>query len=356
MRRRHRDSDDHLAFLAEVATFYYVDKLNQQQIAGRIGRSVSMVSRLLAEAHEQGIVEVQVHHPVPTVPDLQAALVDRFGLRTARVLSTAGNDPKPFLPRLGQLAAGFLKAILTDGAIVGIGWGTTLYEVARSVAPGGVRGIQVVQSLGSLGSRLPGIDNQLITQVLADRLRGTPRFLHAPMIAESEAVRQVLVQDPSIRETLAMGRRADVVLLGIGVPEPEHSGLLRAGYLDAATLGAIRAAGAVGDICVTYFDRTGRLLDIDVSRRAVGIRLDEMGDVGTTVAVAGGIHKSAAILGALRTGLIHVLITDDVTARTVLALAERDQPHLNGQLGRRAIDSIGREGGGGAVLELLDRR
>lgn len=40
------------------------------------------------------------------------------------------------------------------------------------------------------------------------------------------------------------------------------------------------------------------------------------------MAVAGGVNKSRAILGALRTGAVDVLITDDVVARKVLELAE----------------------------------
>jgi DNA-binding transcriptional regulator LsrR (DeoR family) len=321
--RRHRDGADHRAFLAEVATLYYVDKLTQEQIGTRIGGSVATVSRLLAEAHDVGVVEVRVHHPVPTVPDLQRALVAGFGLRAARVLQTDGLEPTRLLPRLGELAAGYLKATITDGAVVSVGWGATLHEVARALNPGGPRGVQVVQSMGSLGNRLPAIDNHLITRLFAERLHGTSHYLHAPMIVESESVRAALVQDAHIAQALDLSRRADVMLIGIGVPEPEQAGLLQAGYLDAATLEAIRATGAVGDICVTYFDRSGTLLDLEISKRVIGVRLSDLRDVGTTIVVAGGLHKADAILGALRTGLIHVLVTDDATARAVLTLRER---------------------------------
>ncbi len=322
-RRGRRDGPDHRAFLAEVATLYYVDKLNQKQISRQLGRSIAMVSRLLAEAHDEGIVEVRINHPVPTVPALQAELVRSFGLRTARVLGTAGLPPGRLLPRLGELAAVYLRTILSDDAIISVGWGTTLHEVARAVTPGGLKGIQVVQSMGSLGSRLPAIDNHLTTRLLADQLDGTPHYLHAPMIVDSQAVRDVLVQDTHIARALALSRRADVILFGIGVPEPEQSGLLHAGYLDAVTLETIRQSGAVGDICVTYFERDGQILDLDITKRVIGILLPEVTRIGTTILVARGQHKADAIFGALRTGFIHVLITDESTAEAVLA--RRDQ-------------------------------
>lgn len=346
-----RDDDLHLALLAEVATSYYIDKLNQEQIGKQLGRSVSMVSRLLAEAHERGVVEVRVCGPVPTDTDLQTALMTTFGLRTARVLRTAGLDPARLLARLGQLAARYVETILRDGAVVGIGWGTALYEVVQAITPGAATGIKVAQSLGSLGSRRPAIDNHLLTQQLAARLGGTPHYLPSPMIVESEAVRDVLVQDSQLQQTLALGRRADVMLVGIGVPEPEHAGLLQAGYLDAATLEAIRAVGAVGDVFVNYFDRGGNLCDIELSRRVVGVRLEDLRDVGTAVAVAGGVYKAHAILGAVRTGLLHVLIVDDLTAAAMLALAGDEpapmvedglEPTGSGQRTTKRADVIGR--------------
>lgn len=310
--------------LAEVATLYYVDRRSQDQIARQIGRSVSTVSRLLAEAEETGIVEVRVRHPTPVVADLQVALAQRFGLRCARVLRTAADEPQRLLPQLGDLAARYLTTILADDAIISVGWGTSLYEVVQAIRPGPHRGIQVVQSLGSLGSRLPAIDNHLITRVLAERLLGTPHFLPAPMIVESQLVRDALVQDPQLRETLALGRRADIALVGIGVAEPEQSGMYHAGYIDAATLEAIRDAGAVGDIVVEFFDRHGAILTLDLRERVVGARLADLRDARTVIAVAGGGFKAAAILGALRTGVIHVLITDDTTASRVLTLADAE--------------------------------
>jgi hypothetical protein len=68
------------AILAEVATLYWIDKLNQEQIARQIGRSVPTVSRLLAEADATGIVEVRIRYPSAIDPALQAELIHRYGL------------------------------------------------------------------------------------------------------------------------------------------------------------------------------------------------------------------------------------------------------------------------------------
>ena len=80
--KRDRDGRQDPFLLAEVAQRYYLEDLTQEQIARRLGVSRSQVSRMLKEAREQGIVEIRVHHPLRTVPELQQALQPRCPCRT----------------------------------------------------------------------------------------------------------------------------------------------------------------------------------------------------------------------------------------------------------------------------------
>jgi deoxyribonucleoside regulator len=313
------------AILAEVATLYWIDKLNQEQIARQIGRSVPTVSRLLAEADAAGIVEVRIRYPSVIDPELQAELIHRFGLRVARVLSASSSDPAQLLSQLGELGARYLTTVLCDGMSVSVGWGTTLYQVVQALSPTHHRNVHVAQALGSLGSKLPAIDNHLITRLLADRIGGTPHFLPAPMIVESDLVREALLQDPQIRETLQIGRHSDISLAGIGVAQPELAGMYRAGYIDERALDEIRQAGAVGDILVEFFDMHGRWLNLPVTQRVIGLSVDDLAAIPTVIAVAGDTRKAAAILGALRGGKLHVLVTDEATAREVIRLDDEDR-------------------------------
>jgi len=308
--------------LAEVATLYWIDKLTQEQIARQIGRSVPTVSRLLAEAEASGLIEVRIRYPVAVNAELQTELTRRFGLRVARVLAAQSDDPARLLSHIGELAARYFTAILADAMTISVGWGTTLYEVVQAIRPGHHRDLHVSQALGSMGSKLPPFDNHLIVRLLADRLGATPHFLPAPMIVESEMVRESLLQDPQLRETLETGRRADISLTGMGIPEPDLAGLYRAGYIDEAQLAAIRDLGAVGDILVDFYDIYGRRLDLPVTRRVIGLALDEMRAIPMNIGVAVGTRKAAAILGALRGRFLHVLVTDEETARAVLRLDE----------------------------------
>lgn len=307
------------ALLAEVATLYYVERYTQEEIARRIGRSIATVSRLLAKAHATEVVEVRVRSTIPIVPALQSALSERFGLRAARVarVSPGGSTS---LAQISNLAGRLITTLLTDGAVIAVSWGATVQSVIQAIAPLQQRDLHVVQGLGSLGSRMPSIDNPALVQMLADRLEATPHFLPAPMIVESVSVRDALARDPYFHSTLELCAKPDVALIGIGAADPSQSGPVRAGYLDRSELEDVRACGAVGDIAVEFYDLHGRILQTDFGPRVMGMRQRELRNAKTVVAVAAGAEKVSAILGALRTGLIHILVTDNLTARQVLEL------------------------------------
>ena len=79
--------DDRLEFLGQIAAWYFEDGLDQTEIGRRIRRSRSMVSRLLQEARDRGLVQIHVTYPLRTDRQLERGLVDDFDLTEARVLA-----------------------------------------------------------------------------------------------------------------------------------------------------------------------------------------------------------------------------------------------------------------------------
>jgi deoxyribonucleoside regulator len=313
--------DERSIFLARVASLYYDHNKSQQDIAEEVDVSRSAISRFLTEAREKGIVEIIVHYPWRTCPELEQKLVSIFNLKAARVLARENKSYEEMIQGLGILAARYLNNILHDGMILGISWGTALYQMIRAMPMRDLPGVEVVQLIGATGSEGIPTDGPILAQLLSNRLGGFCRYLHAPLVVENEAGREILLQDHNIRETLARAARADVALVGIGCTNSEFYSLLRAGYVNEAEAQGIRTAGVVGDICAQHYSLTGQWLDIDINRRTIGIDLGILAKVQTVIGVAGSSQKGAAIYGALRGGYLNVLITDDQAAQKILALS-----------------------------------
>ena len=320
-----QESDD-IYLLAEVASLYYEENYNQEQIAKMIGVSRSGVSRLLTRSRELGLVDIHVHQPLRTSVTLRDELVNQFGLKDAQVLLSSSSS-EASLGHVGALAARYLdrrvqentSSTNEDSHTVGISWGTSMVEMLKALRPRRRIPLNIIQLMGSIGtSSVPEGDGPEIARQLANAYGGHCYYLHAPLLVATPLVRDGLLQERNLHLSFEMMEQMDIAVVGIGGARSEASGLFRAGYLDENELQILRSKGAVGDICGWYFDINGRICDTEMLNRTIAVPFETLRKVPLVIAVAAGMAKTDAVLGALHTGIIKVLITDELCARSIL--------------------------------------
>jgi deoxyribonucleoside regulator len=311
-----------MELLAQVAEMYYIQALNQADIAEKFDFSRSKVSRLLTEARESGLVEVNILHPLDRDINLEKLLINKYQLKSVLILKSGSQTQEQMLRSLGRLGAFYLNEILTDSSTLGISWGTAVYEVAYAFRPRRIKDFNVVQVIGSFGFGDPAIDGPEVARKIALTFSGKYYTLNAPVIVQDKNTRNRLLKERNIREVLTKASKANAILVGIGSTDPGRSGIVRAGYLQEEEMEEInQSSGAVGDICCWLFDQEGVYRDIDFNQRVVGVTLDALKkSKAEVIGVAGGLEKAQAVLGALRGKLIDSLITDDKAAEELLKL------------------------------------
>lgn len=308
--------------LTRVASLYYEHDYSQQQIADLVNTSRSNISRLLKEAKQKGLVEIRIHKRIPTVPSLEREFQDRFGLHQAMIVDSSIGDTTERLAAAGQLAAWYLDEILRPDNILAIAWGTGVAAAVEAMAMHPVMHVQVVQMIGSVGSRVSDTDGPELARKLANKLGGQYHYLHAPLFVDNQTVRDMFLEQPTIKATLELARKAHVALVGIGTTEPEAASFLRAGHLTLKQLEELRAQGAVGESSGKHFDINGRG-NFDINHRVIALSLNDLKRVPYVVAVACGYLKRRSILGAIRGGYVKALATDSLTAQAVLDEANK---------------------------------
>lgn len=311
--------------LVTVASLYYELNQNQQQIAERLEISRSSVSRLIKEARDRGIVEIRIRKPAHRDYRLEQALIGLFDLQDAYVLLASPDQrEEQLLWGVGRLAASYLERViagLPTGSCIGIAWGTGVHSAVSALADDRARRIDVVQILGSVGAADPLIDGPDLARLVAAKLGGRHFDLHAPVFIEQVALRNLLQNEPAVRDGLSRARSVAVAITGIGTVAEKASSFLRAGHLTPTELAALRAQGVVGETCGRFFNAAGEWEQFAINQRVVGLDLDDLRRIPRVVAVARGLPKAPAILGALRGRFMSVLATDEITARAVLQLA-----------------------------------
>ena len=313
-------SVERLRLMTKVARLYYEHGMRQPEIARHLSLSQAMVSRLLTAAQREGIVRTTVMAPTGVYPELEEELERRYGLKDAVVADCAVDTPDQVLRDIGSAAATYLETTLGRDEVVGISsWSETLLRMVGSMQPLRRTGqSHVVQILGGIGNPTAEVHATRLTQQLASLLRGEPHFLSAPGVTGSPEATGAYLAEPSVQETATFFDRLTLALVGIGGLFPSRLLGESGNVFSAEELAELETLGAVGDVCLRFFDGAGKPVVSRFDARVVAMTLGQLRRVPRSVGVAGTAEKVDAIRGALEGGLINVLITDHFTAERLV--------------------------------------
>ncbi len=315
-------SSDRHNLLSKIADLYYNDGLSQQEIAEQVNLSRPSISRLLTEARELGIVKIYIDHPIPTVSEYQMELEKKFPIQAAHVLKQGFEPGSKSLNEFGRLGAQVLINTLKDDMVLGVSWGTTVHAVVSGMRSTKRSKVKVVQLLGGVGAPYRTIDGPEQVRRIGELLSAQHYYLNAPLLVDTPEAANTLREDHSIKEVLDLAKKSDVALIGIGSIIPEISTQYHSGYLSYENLLQLKKQGIVGTICLSYYDIMGKhLLESWCDDCTISISWKEILNIPTVIGVASGVGKAPAILGAIRSEAIDILITDSLAAEEILRMS-----------------------------------
>ncbi|MCG8481178.1 MAG: hypothetical protein MI724_18935 [Spirochaetales bacterium] len=305
--------------MVRAAELYYERHLGQREIAKVLGNSTSTVSRLLTDAQAAGIVEITIRRFTEKKPELSERLRKDLALRDVVVVAS-GPTHENALQSVGAAAAELLLSVIENGMTVGISWGLEIYHMVQAVKETALQNVKVIQMAGSLGEGDPAIDGPELALRLAERLRGSYRYIHAPAAVESKEFCETLLQQPQIRETLEQASRAHIMITGIGAMADRESGLERAGYLTKEERLAYLSAGAVGHVLAKMFDIDGNGIP-DYNERVVAMPFEHLRKADWSICICEAPWKVKALKAALRGRFFNTVVITEEAAQALLDMA-----------------------------------
>lgn len=316
---------DELRLMTKVARMYYGMRLKQTQIADQLDISQATISRLLKRSFDEQIVRINISTPSGIHSDIESELERIYGLREAIVVDGVMDDEQ-ILKDIGAAAAYYLEQTIKPNEVIGLSsWSKTLMAMVDAMNPLPQRnGTQVVQILGGVGN--PSVERHAVHLVrrLAILVQGEPIFLAAPGVVGSAETRQLYLKDRFVAQAMAMLPRITLGLVGIGSVVPSDMLASSGNVFSDQELDELRKLGAVGDICMRYFDANGVPIQTPLNERVIGMELEQLRGIKRCVAVAGGIRKVNAIRGAMRGRYINVLVTDVHTANELILMGQNE--------------------------------
>lgn len=305
--------------LRMAATLYYVDGLGQTEVANFVRVSQTKVSRLLAIALERGIVKINVEAYNARHEKLERQLCDKFGLKSAAVIKTARKATvEAARQTVGHFGAPFVAELFPQGGTLALGGGRTVSDVVHRFRRSDVRRLTVVQAMGSIDSNLSPVDALELGRALVNLWGGEFLTLSTPAFAPDRKTRDSFLASEQIRSVYQRLRKADAALVGVG--PLEQSVYIERGVLTASDVAQLRNAGAVGEICGRFFDAQGEECTSPWRNRAISVELDYLRKIPQVIGVAAGPDRAAAVVGAMRGGLLKSLLIDENGALAALGI------------------------------------
>jgi len=299
--------------LTKIAYYYYKQELTQSEIASRLSMSRQRVNRLLKKSKELGIVDINIKGYEEYLINLESEIEKKFGLK--RVMVAQKLEDEDLFLSLGRAGVEVITDLLEDDLIIGIAWGRTIYNTLHFFPNlrgkyKNIRALQLVGSMNNLGDTRLTND---ITKNFSEKIDAKAYYMFAPTFVSSEATKKTLLQEEGLKSLFKLFDYCDISIVSVGVASSELS-FFEEDILKNYNYDELKKSGAVGCICMNYFDKDGNTVDTELTRRAMAVDAVSLKKCKNVVCITGGKEKHEAILAALKGNFIDTLITDKDTA------------------------------------------
>lgn len=302
---------------ARAGWLYYVGGLTQDQIAQELGVSRQRAQRLVSKAMAERLIHVRLEHRVSTCLDLEARLTRKFGLRLCRVTLGLAEGLDPVLT-VAPTAAAEMERVLSrpEPQVIALSTGRTLRATIEALGQIVAEQHKIVSLIGNIAPDGSASYYDVIIRI-ADKVRAPHFPMPVPVLADTPADRELFTSLKPVRRVSDFAATADVTFVGVG-QMTDTAPLYTDGFISAAELADMQARGAAGEIAGWAYDSDGRYIEAGTNMRVCGVRV-AAGDGRLVIGLAAGREKIPAIAAALKGRLINGLITDEQTARALLA-------------------------------------
>lgn len=307
-----QDKLQKLQRLAYVAQRYYLEDWKQGDIARELGVSRPLVSRMLSEARELGVVKIIVCPPASDAD----ALLEQLRLSTSirdGALVEDGADDDATNQGLSQGAVQLLWQLRSRH--LGIGWGHLIGQLVtwleRNPQPGSTL-TDICPLVGNASIPARNYQSNENVRLIAQQLGAVPHFIYLPALPDSLEEKQLLCSSEIYRQIQRQWAKMDTALVNIGnyPSSPDFASLVRYGNL-------LQQERTCGRLLVYYFNEDGKVIQSDQDF-AIQIPLDILKSCPNIVGVCSANTGVKALRGALKTGIFTHLVAREELVRAAL--------------------------------------
>lgn len=308
-------ADKRIERMVTVARMYYEQDMTQNEIAKELGISRPLVSILLTEAKNCGIVTFQIHDVANSRQLMINQLENKFpGIRFQIVPDESSEDATDNL--LAKTAFQFCFSQLTDVKNIGIGWGSMLSRMT-TVAEDGAAGQgrsdrNLFPLVGGIRTSYRGYHTNEIVRMIGEKTGMDVHYLYFPAFFDETADLEYIKKMEDFQFINQLWKNMDVALVSISnYPSYPDIGIKYRFGND------LMRKNAVGRLLAYYYDVEGNLIDPWING-AMQPDIQQLRSTNQVVAVCSAQLRPECVIGALLTNVIKTILLPESLAQRII--------------------------------------
>ncbi|MCL2608468.1 MAG: hypothetical protein FWD94_00985 [Treponema sp.] len=294
----------------KAAWLYFMEEKTQQQISESLGISRMKVIKLLDRAKRTGIVKIAMRENVERRMTMERQVVGAYSLKDSFVIPTPDVDSARGLnDAIANAAAMYIGSRAKPDAFINIGYGDTMGKTLNNLAKSVKSPISCISLTGGVSIYLPNTRSSIFNVKLF--------LIPAPLLMSSPEMVGAIMAERPVKEIMRMVSLASFTVVGIGGMDGDAT-IVKTDTISNNDFLYLKMQGAVGDILCHFFDKNGHVIPSPIEDRLVTTPIEVLKSLTGVIGVAAGKNKREAIRGALASGYLDVLITDEDTAQWLI--------------------------------------
>ncbi|MFJ7929917.1 sugar-binding transcriptional regulator [Peribacillus sp. NPDC096448] len=298
--------------IVKIAWQYYIEGLTQNEISKSLNLSRTKVIKYLEKAKTNNVIQFKINLEELDNLTIQNKIKEKYNLKDIYIVPTSHDNT---VDSLTIAAAQYIEDRITSDTMISIGYGEAVSKTLGHLQISTKYKITFVSLSGGVKFYMPtAIDTR-------SDYYTNPNYNHyivpTPLLVSSKDIADHLLEEKPVKKILEMIPYSNITVIGIGALN-DRATLVKEGYLNANDFEILKTKGAVGDLLSQFYDINGHVLDLDFHKKLISTEIDALKSLNHVVAVAGGLDKKDAIIGALKGGYIDVLITDELVAQSLV--------------------------------------
>lgn len=307
--------------MIKIAELHYIDDISQKVIAEKLNISKTKINRIIKEAKTRGLVKISIKEVERRAIEIEKIIETKFGLKEALVYLNSDKtdiEDEITFKQVGNLGAKYIERILKDDLNISLSWGKTLYYVLNNFSPNHKYNVNIFATLGGLSITQAEYQNNNLVRILGEKIQGSKYYQkYLPLIIDSLEYEKLLKKEDNIYRILKDITEMDYYFTGIGTISTE-SRMFKLKAFTSDNIDALKKSGIIGEIGLNFFDINGNFINSHLDKKISKLGIEDIKKIKNRVIIAFGKEKIDALKAILKTKIPNVLITDSVTAESVL--------------------------------------